>query len=131
MNLNNIKLGHSPLTDTIFLYRHGKDEGLALDRRNAEADVMSVLVTHMMHDAPNGSVKVISLGDKTYTIKVAPGGSMEEKLWVKCEEINRTIKAQHPDVPLTHVGTHHNAVDDAESQARHLIAMLSGEANEP
>ena len=43
----------------------------------------------------------------------------------------RTIKAQHPDVPLTHVGTHHNAVDDAESQARHLIAMLSGEANEP
>lgn len=36
----------------------------------------------------------------------------------------RTIKALHRDVPLVRVGTHHNAVDDAESQARHLIAML-------
>ena len=36
----------------------------------------------------------------------------------------RTIKALYPDVKLERVGTHHNAVDDAESQARHLIAML-------
>lgn len=40
----------------------------------------------------------------------------------------RTIKAQYPDVKLERVGTHHNAVDDAESQARHLIAMLGGQA---
>jgi hypothetical protein len=36
----------------------------------------------------------------------------------------RTIKAQHPTIKMERSGTHHNAVDDAESQARHLIAML-------
>jgi len=40
----------------------------------------------------------------------------------------RTIKAQHPGVKIERYGTHHNAVDDAESQARHLIAMLAPNA---
>ena len=40
----------------------------------------------------------------------------------------RTVKSLYPDVKLERVGTHHNAVDDAESQARHLIAMLGGQA---
>ena len=75
MELNKIKLGHSPLTDTIFMYRHGKDSGLALDKREAEADVMAVLVAHMMHDAPKGSEKVVTLGDKKYTIRVTPNGT--------------------------------------------------------
>lgn len=35
----------------------------------------------------------------------------------------RTMKATNRDVPFTRVGTHHNAVDDAESQALHLIDM--------
>ena len=37
----------------------------------------------------------------------------------------RTVKAQHPAMKMQRNGTHHNAVDDAESQARHLIAMLT------
>lgn len=72
MKLDNIKLGHSPLTDTIFLYRHGKDPALALDRREAEPDVMAVLIAHMMHNAPRGSEKIITLGDKKYTVSVTP-----------------------------------------------------------
>ena len=36
----------------------------------------------------------------------------------------RTIKAQYPAVKMTRKGTHHNAVDDAESQARHLLDIL-------
>lgn len=40
----------------------------------------------------------------------------------------RTVKAQHPEVKMQRNGTHHNAVDDAESQARHLIAMLTANA---
>lgn len=40
----------------------------------------------------------------------------------------RTIKAQHPTVTMERNGTHHNAVDDAESQARHLISMLTANA---
>ena len=37
----------------------------------------------------------------------------------------RTVKAKHPEVKMQRVGTHHNAVDDAESQARHLMAMMA------
>ena len=70
--LDKIKLAHSPLTDTIFLYRHGKDSGLALEKREAEADVFSALIAHMMHDAPKGSEKVVALGDKKYTVRVTP-----------------------------------------------------------
>jgi hypothetical protein len=72
MNLANIKLGHSPLTDTIFLYRHGKDAGLALDKREAEADVMAVLVAHMMHEAAKGSEKIITLNGRQYKIRLTP-----------------------------------------------------------
>ena len=36
----------------------------------------------------------------------------------------RTIKAQFPAIKLQRVGTHHIAVDDAQSQAQHLISML-------
>lgn len=37
----------------------------------------------------------------------------------------RTVRAQHPNVEMVRVGTYHNAVDDAESQASHLIRMLN------
>ena len=36
----------------------------------------------------------------------------------------RTVKALHPHVELTRQGTHHNALDDAASQAKHLMLML-------
>ena len=79
MNLSRVKLGHSQLTDTIFLYRHGKDPALALDKREAEADVMAVLVEHMMHKAPRGSEKVITLGDRQYTIRVTPNSNLAQE----------------------------------------------------
>lgn len=37
----------------------------------------------------------------------------------------RTVKALNPTVKMQRTGTHHNAVDDAESQARHMIALLA------
>lgn len=37
----------------------------------------------------------------------------------------RTVKDMHRDVPMERLGTHHNAMADAISQARHLIAMLN------
>lgn len=36
----------------------------------------------------------------------------------------RTIKGLHPDVSLERFGTHHNALDDAESQAKHLCKIF-------
>ena len=35
----------------------------------------------------------------------------------------RTVKGMYPDVTLERSGTHHNALDDARTQAEHLIAM--------
>jgi hypothetical protein len=35
----------------------------------------------------------------------------------------RTVKSSHPDVAMERVGEHHNALDDAKSQALHLIAI--------
>lgn len=73
MALDNIKLEYSPLSDSIYMYRHGKkDIHLALEKRKAEFDVMRVLVERMMLNAPNGSEKQITLGDKKYNIRVTP-----------------------------------------------------------
>lgn len=38
----------------------------------------------------------------------------------------RTVKALYPDVKVERVGVYHNAVDDAVTQAKHLVAMLGG-----
>lgn len=36
----------------------------------------------------------------------------------------RTMKSQYPDVPLVRNGTHHHALHDAATQARHLQAIF-------
>ncbi|MGK0545381.1 hypothetical protein ACSEE7_07735 [Halomonas cupida] len=74
MDLERVRLFYSPLTDTIFMSREGKRAGVALDKRPAEADVMGVLVQHMMHDSPNGSMKTIQIGEQRYEITVKPVG---------------------------------------------------------
>lgn len=72
VDLNKIKLGYSPLTDTIYLYRHGKNPDHALDKREAESDVYKVIVQKLMHDAPNGSVLSISLGKDKFEVSCKP-----------------------------------------------------------
>ena len=42
----------------------------------------------------------------------------------KNDKCYRTVKGMYKHIKLERVGTYHNAVDDAESQALHLIAML-------
>lgn len=37
----------------------------------------------------------------------------------------RTVKSLRPDVTMQRDGTHHNALDDAKSQALHLMALLT------
>jgi exodeoxyribonuclease VIII len=36
----------------------------------------------------------------------------------------RTLKALHPEIPMERDGTHHHALDDARSQALHLMRIL-------
>ena len=71
--LGNIKLGYSSLgTGNIYLYRHGKDPNLALEKREAEFDVLQVITTKMMDDAPNGSILKYQIGDKSYELTLKP-----------------------------------------------------------
>ena len=51
------------------------------------------------------------------------GAEQPWKFWN--DRCYRTIKSLHPDVKLERFGVHHNAVDDAKSQAVHLMQMLS------
>jgi len=37
----------------------------------------------------------------------------------------RTVKNMYPNIEMVRTGTHHNAVDDAESQALHLLHILA------
>jgi len=37
----------------------------------------------------------------------------------------RTVAALHPEIATNRIGTHHNALDDAKSQAEHLLRILS------
>jgi hypothetical protein len=71
-SLENITIGHSPLSDSLFLYRHGKDPHLALDKREAKVDVLAAIIQYMMHNSPKGAEQIVTLGDKKYCIKVTP-----------------------------------------------------------
>jgi hypothetical protein len=66
--LDNIKLGYSTLSKQIYLYRHGKDAQLALEKRECEPDVMDVLVLSMTDNTPKGSIKTFTLNNKTYKL---------------------------------------------------------------
>ena len=48
--------------------------------------------------------------------KVAPWPFWKDKCY-------RTVKGMYPDVKMERAGTHHNALDDAKSQALHLMKI--------
>lgn len=72
INLSKVKLGYSPLTQRIYLYRHGVNPALALDKREAETDVMAVLVSRMTDESPGGSVLTFWFGDQEYELTLKP-----------------------------------------------------------
>jgi hypothetical protein len=74
-DLTKIKLGYSGLTDKMFLYRHGVNVSQVLDKRDAEADVFSVLITKLMNGTPKGSTMKVTLGDQNYEVTVKPVGN--------------------------------------------------------
>jgi len=71
-DLKNIKLGVSSLSNEIYLYRHGKDSKVALDRRPALLDVMGAVIEYMLQDAPKGAQQEFTFGERTFEITVKP-----------------------------------------------------------
>ncbi len=78
-DLTKIKLRHSPLTDDIYLIRHGKNENEALDKRVAERDVLQVITEYMMFESPKGSVKKYRFGKQWYELCIKPIRPKERK----------------------------------------------------
>lgn len=72
MDLSKITIGCSPLTGKLYLYRHGKDGAVALDKREATQEVQKAIVDFMMHDAPKGASQKVTFGDGWYEITVRP-----------------------------------------------------------
>tara|TARA_Y100000310_G_C20642762_1_gene794887 strand:+ start:1444 stop:1665 length:222 start_codon:yes stop_codon:yes gene_type:complete len=72
MALDKIKLAHSPLTGRLMMYRHGKDERVALEKRDAEKDIMCALVDYMMDGTPKGAKKKVCIDGHWYQITVKP-----------------------------------------------------------
>jgi len=72
MDLKKIKIGFSPLSRQLFIYRHGKNEQVALDKREAQQDVIAALIEYMLDDAPKGASQVFHFSDKSYEVTVKP-----------------------------------------------------------
>jgi hypothetical protein len=68
--LDKISVGYSGLTDSIYLYRFGKDQGEALDKRDAEKDVLACITEKMMWGADKGSSMEYRFGEQKYKITV-------------------------------------------------------------
>jgi len=83
IDLAKIKLGVSELTNTIYLYRYGKDENVVLDKREAYRDVLRVITTLMMQDMDKGATVEYCFGDQWYELSVkeidTPKGKQSKK----------------------------------------------------
>jgi hypothetical protein len=72
MNNLKAKLSYSPLSDTIYIYRHGKDPALALEKVNAMGNFLFVLTQWMLHDMPEGAKTVFMSDSKYYELTLKP-----------------------------------------------------------
>lgn len=76
--LHGIKIGVSPLTKRINLYRMGKSATDALETRDATGEIYGAVIEHMMDGAPEGKgmTATIRSGDKAWDVTVRPVGSI-------------------------------------------------------
>lgn len=79
MALEKIKIGVSPLSKRIMMYRMGKSTIDALESKDCTGEVYGAVIEHMMDDAPEGKGMTVTIrsGDKAWDVTVEPV--------VKCE----------------------------------------------
>lgn len=70
--LDNYRVGSSVLTGEIYVYKASEVNGRPLVKREAEAEVLSAFVGHMMHGAPNGASKSVQVGMEHYRLTCVP-----------------------------------------------------------
>ena len=114
---------------TVLWWMQQGDEARAAFSRDGEhiAKALQQFAGWVENRAPRDDVRVWGNGAAFDNVILASayrrnGTQQPWQFWN--DRCYRTVKAQHPAVKMQRSGTHHNAVDDAESQARHLIDML-------
>ena len=68
--IEKVRVGYSPLSQQLFLYRHGKDREVALEKREATGEIMAVMVTYIGIN----TVLPFSFGDERYEMTVKKVG---------------------------------------------------------
>lgn len=68
-DLRSVEVVRSPLSNSIYLARFGKQEPgkrarAALDKRDAEAEVVTAVVEWVMHESPKGAVVEVTVRGK-------------------------------------------------------------------
>lgn len=72
--LNKIKVGVSPLSNTILMYRMGKSPIDALETKDVTGEVYGAVIHHMLDGAPEGKgmTATITSGGKAWEVTVRP-----------------------------------------------------------
>lgn len=70
--LHKIRVGVSPLSKRIMLYRMGKSPTDALESKDFTGQIYGAVIEEMMDGCPNGATKVVTSGDKAWEVTVKP-----------------------------------------------------------
>lgn len=124
---SNLSVGLRPDASTILWWLEQSDDARSAFRNNKIAPTLVEALSNFaewFHDVGgeqvwgNGAVFDNGILGNAYR---AVGIVQPWKFWN--DRCYRTVKSLYPNVTLERVGTHHNALDDAESQAQHLIKI--------
>lgn len=90
-------------------------------------DAMNSFFQYVKAEDPTGEIQVWGNGAAFDNVILAElfreyWGCVPWKFWN--DRCYRTLKNLRPDIPFTRVGTHHNVLDDAKSQALHAVQLL-------
>lgn len=114
--LHKIKIGVSPLTKRINLYRMGKSPTDALETRDATGEVYGAVIEHMMEGMPGGATKTVKSGELAWDVTVMPVSVTAERNAVKeariqlLKDILEEMKTEDPNLSLLAWNTRINEV---------------------
>ena len=70
--LDKIKIGFSPLSKNLMVYRMGKHPGISLESRQFTNEIFGAVVEKLMHNNPYGSTQVVTAGDLQWEVTCVP-----------------------------------------------------------
>lgn len=125
---SHVKLGAEIDSSTVLWWLKQSDQARSAFKGNESADPLWVALGKFSQFVGTNGSKVKVWGNGAAFDNVILGNAYRlsnlEQPWKFWNDMcYRTIKNIYSDVEMQRVGTHHNALDDAKSQAVHLIQI--------